>query len=461
MPRIRLFENTSWQLWLLCAFIITTFSIGGGSRADASSLIILRPLSIACCAAGLWSLTYEQARAFRALFVFAGCVFGLVTLHLIPLPPSIWQSLPGRALETQITETINLAQPWRPLTLSPRGTANALFSLFVPLAVLLLAAQISRREWHYVVKILSVMAMISALLAIVQFTGSADSNAYFYRYTDRGWAVGPFANRNHYAIFCSMMMPVFFLSRINSRVHASVRVQIGAAIVGIATLLPMILVSGSRIGLVTAAISFIAIMLLFGTTPLRSIRLGRMQIDIRLCLSVATIALAVTTYLFVKRQGISRFLATEQADDLRLKLLEPVFSIAKTFLPLGSGIGSFEVAYSINEPTALLRPTYLNHAHNDWLEVVMTAGIPGSVLLIAATIGVASLIYRAWRPVDQNDRDADTTYARVGSVMLVVLACGSATDYPLRVPSLAAIAVLAIIWLYGSRNHCDSDTGRP
>ena len=50
-------------------------------------------------------------------------------------------------------------------------------------------------------------------------------------------------------------------------------------------------------------------------------------------------------------------------------------------LPLGSRFGTFEPIFEVYEPTSALDLDYLNHAHNDLLEWVLTGGLPALLLL--------------------------------------------------------------------------------
>ena len=51
----------------------------------------------------------------------------LPLLQLVPLPPSVWQALPGRELPAQIDASLGL-NIWRPLTLDIEGTVRAVLA---------------------------------------------------------------------------------------------------------------------------------------------------------------------------------------------------------------------------------------------------------------------------------------------------------------------------------------------
>ena len=98
--------------------------------------------------------------------------------------------------------------------------------------------------------------------------------------------------------------------------------------------------------------------------------------------------------------------------------------------------------YQVDEPQGLLANTYLNHAHNDLLEVLLTGGVPGAALLIVAVVGWLIASRRAFL------RGGGGTFGirRAGVVILGLMFAASLFDYPLRVPSLEVLAVIAGAW---------------
>ena len=115
-----------------------------------------------------------------------------------------------------------------------------------------------------------------------------------------------------------------------------------------------------------------------------------------------------------------------------------------TYFPFGSGMGSFVEAYQLAEPLSYLHPTYVNHMHNDWLEIPLTGGLPAVLILLAAIafyfIGSANL----WRRKDRDRRAVKI--ARLASVLIATIVLASAADYPLRTPIMMAIFAVACLW---------------
>ncbi len=444
-------DRVSSQLVVLSAFLVFVFLLGGGARADVQSLLILRPASVLVCGIGLWTLTGEQVRRYRFLFILAAMIFSLVLLHLVPLPHSVWSSLPGREMVDQIDQATGLASTWRPISLVPAATWNALYSLFVPLAVLILAVQLQRSDSARLLTLLILLGVASGLIGLLQVVGPADSPLYFYQITNRGAAVGIFANRNHAAVFLACLFPmlaIFASTGTRSSEQRRFRTWISVAIAIV--LVPLLLVTGSRAGAIAALVGIASTALLYRRPAIEhpGRRRGGTQTTRHVIIGGFAIAsLGLLLALFSRAQAIDRLLASGQADDLRFQVWGPIATMAWKYAPIGSGIGSFVEVFQVDEPAGLLKPTYLNHAHNDWLENALTAGIPGLLIVAVILVAVVHRSITVWRSADASR--PETAFARMASVILVILALGSATDYPLRAPSMMCVAVLAGVWLHG------------
>ena len=90
-------------------------------------------------------------------------------------------------------------QPWRPLAIVPGGAANAAASLLVPVAVLVLVAQLRSDERAWLPGILLTVIAVSMIVGLLQFSGMGSNNPLIN--DSMGQVSGSFANRNHLAIF--------------------------------------------------------------------------------------------------------------------------------------------------------------------------------------------------------------------------------------------------------------------
>lgn len=449
--------SSAIRLWVLGAFVVLTFLLGGGARSDIQSLAVLRPVAVLAGAWALMTIRREQMREYRALFILMVAAVGIVLLQLVPLPPTLWHRLGGRELFIEIDAALGLNGIWRPISISPDATFNALGALLVPAATLLLATHLSAEERRGLLPLLVALGLISGFLGLLQMIGPQRGPLYFYRITNNGSAVGLFANRNHAAIFLATMFPMLAVMASHATgTEQRVRFLKYSALVIGAVLVPLMLVTGSRAGLVIGGVGLISVFPLY-RAPVGYEASGRRRRkggNLPVLVTAGGILLALVTVLFSRAEALQRLLSADQNGDLRFRVWGPILDMSWKYFPFGAGIGSFAEAYQIDETGSLLATRYLNHAHNDWLETLMTGGLPGIGLALIATLVCAARAYVVWRQPKVSLR---VDLARMSSVILLLLILASAADYPLRVPSLASLSVIAAVLLFAEpRKAVDS-----
>lgn len=421
--------------------------------------MVLRPVSILVFGFALWNLSPAQARANSALLALAALTVASVAVQLIPLPPSIWSQFPGRAVLADIDKLAELGATWRPISMAPTGTWNALYALFAPLAVLLLAIQLPVEQRFYLIPLILVLGAISALLGLLQIAGPTDGPLYFYRITNADSAVGLFSNRNHAAAFLACLFPLlatFASTHVTSSEQLRRRSWIASA--AGAVMVPLILVTGSRAGLVLGVLALATVPLLYN--PPAAMRRPREAARLRVAFLLGSIAVAGLAVIFVtswQDRTFSRLVETG-SEELRLQVWGPIWDMALRYFPLGTGAGSFVEIFQLHEAHDQLRPNYLNHAHNDWLELLLTGGLVAGVLMAAAVAAWALRSVAVWRQADGSR--TDRALARVGSIVLLLLGLASLGDYPLRTPALACLAAVAAVWLAGTRGPASNRSDR-
>lgn len=446
---VRFSTNAENRVFLfLVGYLVLVFLTGGGARADIQSLMILRPMSVLFCGLALWTLTRPQLKSQKFLILSFTAIFALVAIHLIPLPPAVWGTLPGRDIIVEVDETIGLGPTWRPLSLVPSATWNALFSLSVPLAVLLLGVQLSREQRFQLLPILLTIGLASGLLGVLQVIGDPKGSLYLYRITNNGSAVGLFSNRNHQAVLLATMFPMlaaYASTGARTAEQSRFRGWIAAAAAG--ALVPLLMVTGSRAGLLVGALGLAAAARLYSKPSIKTIQKRKAnKFDWRIPVAAfGALCLASLSVIMSRAEALQRLAAPDQLEELRFQVWGPIAAMAWKYFPVGSGIGSFPEVYQIDEPRQLLSQTYLNHAHNDWLELWLTAGLPGMLILGCVMFLFGAKILRVLSSPLEKTRDV--LFARLGAIILVIFAFSSIGDYPLRTPSLSCTFIVACLWL--------------
>lgn len=447
---------------LLFAFLIAV--LGGSSRFDMMQVPILLP--VACLAAGFGLIRSWDAdwRALKIPLILLGAWTVWTLIQVVPLPPGLWQALPGREPMVQVAQAIG-EERWHPLSMAPWRTHHALWALSVPLAALFLFAALRERAIGVTLQAAIAIAVASALLGVLQITLPSVDALYLYEITNRSDPVGLFANANHAAMLNAIMLVVIAATaRLAPRPHAAWWMPALGAAYFILLVTQFINASRAGLGLTVAAllVSALIVMTSFEKRGGRRTRKGLAgllaspQSRVALALLVGAIALAVLFFLSDRLPGFAQLLADSPLEDLRFEIAPILQQMAWTYFPFGTGFGSFETVFYIHEPAGMLAPSYVNQAHNDLLQMVIEGGLPALAIALGILVWLVRIAVSLWRSGIANRRVL--AIAASGTVACIVLA--SAVDYPLRAPLFQVIAVwLLCAFATLARQPAFTDTG--
>lgn len=399
-------------------------------------------LLLIACVAGHFS-TRPQPRGALAPILLLGMALIVIAAQLVPLPPDVWTSLPGR--QTAVAAAALSGSPaWRPLSLDPEATRRTAAALLLPAGILLAVLATNLRGLTLIARTFVLAALLSALLGAVQISLGTPEAFAPYGNPEPGSATGVFANRNHQAqlMLLALVMTGLLIRledpqvRIRRR-NGEFRFHLGWLLFPI--FIALAVATQSRAGmalLVPALAAAIAVAL----TPKGSTRL--------FALSFAGVAAAVAMFAFADR-GLKRLTELQSAltTEGRFINMPDITYTLDQYWPWGSGLGTFDPVFRANENLDLVRDRYLNHAHNDYLELLIETGIPGAVLLV---LGLLLITVRLAALARQPKRAGNPTPAMTGFAMLILLLLHSLVDYPLRTDALAAAAAVAVAFLFSA-----------
>jgi len=282
-------------------------------------------------------------------------------------------------------------------------------------------------------------ALAGTMLGALQLS-SPDARAsqwYLYRQSSFGAAPGFFANVNNMAMLLLACLP--FLAAVLAsakrksvqRYSAMVALCAGAAL----AMLIGVVVAGSLAGygLLVPVLAASALLLI----KRRGAR--------RVVAGVAGLLLAGAVGALVLSPTGTGLTAPSTSAESRPIIMSTTAEAAKDFLPFGSGLGTFREVYQLYEDHDRLGNIHVNHAHNDYLELMLELGIPGAVLLLAFLAWWVRSVANAWRHANVSP------YARAASIASAVLLAHSLVEFPVRTAALSACFAMCLALLVERR----------
>lgn len=434
-------SNDRWILLVTGALLIAALIAGGGQGWMGESLLALGGLILIAIALLRVAGNGLDKRRLRWFIGVPLALLILPLLQLLPLPPSIWTRLAGRPDLVSDMIAVGGIPGWGSISLDRLATERVLWSLTVPVGIFMAAMTMNATQRRRVAYLALIVGAVSSLLGLWQVMEGRQSALYFYRFTNPGAAVGFFANRNHLASFLAVLLPVT-VGLLSHRVQAANSAQ-RDPLVWLLTACMIVLIVGvsattSRAGLLLMMLSVMAAGLVGGST-----RNWRGHHEIRPWIRIA-VAVAV---VFMLQSSLLALLSRLQADpleDYRWAIAPRVLHGADSAWGVGFGLGTFVQAYDEIGDVAAERPEYLNHAHNDYIELWMEGGVPALLLVggLAVVWMRSGWILIARRTAVGNTVVHDRGLEAAAWLALLLLAVHSIVDYPLRTLALASMALL-------------------
>ncbi len=357
-----------------------------------------------------------------------------------------------------------------------RATALMLFFL---LAAMLMAANFfaTQARLNALTNLLVGFGLLLAVFAIIQhFTWNG--HFYWLRPTARGSVFGPFANRNHYAGYVEMLLPIAVALALAERVRMEARgfYAFAAMMIGLS-----IALSGSRGGIISVAVGalFVLVMSLLRAkgklqssgatvahpsadppTEAKSVSASPVVIAAVIVVVMGAVIWWIGADPVLDR--VAQTISEVKSDQSQLAyrdrtwLWKDTWTIFLHHPVWGAGLGSFATAYPLyghGDGTIAVA-----QAHNDYLQILADAGLIGGVLALAFLVLLWKAILTAIKA-----SDAINAFIAIGiggglSAMLV----HSLFDFNLQIPASSLLFILLVSMVFCVRQiGSEKTTGTP
>ena len=416
------------------------------------------PLAIAAIGLGLWGIalggTWADPRT-RHLSLALGAIAVAVFIQIVDIPYS-WLATLSPSVERFLNEfQIGYLPPGRhALSLDPAATAVA-FGLFCAFGLLLIGLVRAIRfvRLDAFMSQLMTLGVGLAIFGVVQKALIDEVNPALYGFwkpEHGGNPFGPFVNRNHFAGWMVMVLPlvigyscaVVYRSRRPragdwsgwlrwiATVEASRFVLVAFVVVALGMSLAL---TGSRSGIASLAVA-IAV---FGAFLLT--RRGARRARLMAAVYLGVVLVSAVAWAGVDRT-VDRFGRASSDAGGRLDAWSDTVDIIRDFPAFGSGVGTYGHAMLLYQTGG--RDVMHAHAHNDYLQIVAEGGLLVT-LPVLVTLGLVVVVIR--RRLSSGDDDPLTYWVRVGAVAgLGGIAAQSVVEFSLQMPGNRVMFVVLL-----------------
>lgn len=414
--------------------LITSAMFGGGGVSYGLMNAAVQLVTILMLGLNTQAISNFWLTAPRILRILIAASLAIPILQLVPVPPAIWQSLPGRELVTESLSVAGLTAGWRAITVDAGRTMIALFSLLVPLVVLTLGWRLTQRRLQLLGWLMVGIGTLVFLWGIPQVLSQSSLAIPYPENPMPGVLFGSFANRNTTAVFFLVCLIFSLQLDLPSRLQAFATLfRLGLTLMFITG----VILTQSRSGLILIAVPIA----LWSARAVSSLSVS--SIRAKILVFTGLLATLVVGATFVGPSGTRLQTVAERFEDgggYRIEMWEDVQYASERYWPIGSGMGTFDEVFQIDESLEYLSPRTAGRAHNDYLELAIEGGLAAIALLIGWLIWLAWL---AWRTRGNVGR----WIAWSGASSLLIIALQSILDYPLRNLTMLTVAAFAMLLL--------------
>lgn len=422
------------EVWIPL-YLLACLAMGGASNGGFLANGVLQVLAAMLIVWALWRPSASPLDASARLlgWLIIGAVL-MILLQFLPLPQAVWEWPMGRAELAAEGAAIEVDPSPLLWSLLPYETLKSAVWLLPAIALAL--AMLRRPDWqpqHLAWVIVAAMVM-SVILGAIQLGQGKGSPVYFYAITNVGSTVGFFANSNHLATLL-LVSPPFIVALLAHQRKAGRDefnlpfMAIGLGLVALA--LTGIAVNGSLAGwsLAGPVLAASAMMLV----PRSSLRKASLIL-------LPLVLAGGMSWMLLTEEGskLLEFEELQSSSGSRQQIWSDTTQAIGDHLPLGSGLGTFTEVYPRYEDPAMTQRAFINHAHNDYLEMLLELGLVGSAIFVIFLGWWTRNFVRIWL------NQAASPFAFAGAIASGTILIHSIVDYPLRTAAISGLFALSL-----------------
>jgi O-antigen ligase len=439
--------------------LLVALLFGGAANIGAAGDLVVQLVAIPCLLLAVRRVMADGTMA-SAPVILTACFLSVPLLQLIPLPSVIWTRLPGSALLTDAYAALGASPGWRPLSVAPTLTWLSFVSMLPPAAMFLAVVHLDYAARRKLGLIMLFAGIALAFVGLLQVLGGNNSPLYTFADAGRGDAVGFFANRNHFAalMYSSLLMASAWSVLLRDKKWSSrIAAQDGRVVlaVGVAgsmlVFFAAIMMARSRSGLILGSAAAVAGVMLVANQYAK-------DQAARLAMAAGVLVAIVIGLQFALPRVLARF-GTDPMDDARWTIAATTWHAVRAYFPTGAGFGTFVPVYAhFERPQDILPDRYVNHAHNEWLQLLLETGLLGWLVIAAAVIVLCNRAGHVWSRPDRSASPLDVAMAKAAGMILVFVSLHSLVEFPMRTAAIAVTLALCAGLLFAPPPTRDTES---
>lgn len=386
--------------------LIGCLLLGGGTARSLAIDTALQIFVIICSTYAIVRIKETRSLSKEGVALFCAVVI-LGLFQLLPVPISFLTAFRPEIFVPYVPG-MNLPSTMATVSLYASRTLQSIIFVLVPIYYFIALSNLSQSDLIGLIPFYMIGIICNLVAAIIQYsmnTGAQLNDLLGYQVM-----VGMFANVNHFStiMFSSIPLVIYLMIFIGRR---------ALAILTLLLTLIVLLAAGSRAGiLIGLAITAASFTMLIWRNRIKT-------------LIIIPLMLGAMLYLY----GTIAHVGTQDIDLEygRRYFANTTFEGIRDNWVLGIGFGAFDIIFPHYETQNAINPDFVNHAHNDFLEIVFEGGV---IALLLLSSYILIFVIQAYRTINQ-------PLQLLAMLSILTILVHSTVDYPLRTMAVAMIFV--------------------